>query len=390
MITMIIPNLTFVYDRKGQTREKELGVVELRIGAGKKRKYLSTGIWLKPREWSNGSVVGRRDWKELNDLLQALKKRASEVVVKMVEEGSLELDAIPQLVKESVVLSKTFVEYSKEVAQRRYRKIAPGTREHYELFFRFLEGWKGIVSFADVTERNIERMDEELECRGLKECTRWNYHKIMKTFVLQAIEDGLIKKNPYTRLDIRRGNESGLKRYLSPAEFHRFETCEIPIERLRRVRDVFVFQTYTMMSYADLAAFDYWQCERIGGQVVYKGARQKNGQEFTIVLLEPALAILRRYRNSLPIISNIKYNEYLKAAVTYAGIDKRVTTHWARHTGATMLLNEGKVPIHIIQHILGHSTIRETEKTYAKLMDETIVEEMSKLQSALMPINTDR
>lgn len=377
---MIIPTLTFIYDRKGQTREREMGVVELKIGAGKQRKYISTGIWLKPREWSNGSVVGRRDWKELNDLLQVIKKKASEIVIKMIEEDKLEMEAIPMLIKDNLVVNKTFIEYSKEVAERRYRKISPGTREHYELFFRFMEGWKGIVRFADVTPRNVERMDAELEDRGLKESTRWNYHKLLKTFVLQAIEDGLIKKNPYARLDIKRGNESGLKRYLTPTEFHRFETCDIPIERLRRVRDVFVFQTYTMMSYSDLAAFDYWKCERMDGQLVYKGERMKNGQEFVVVLLEPALAILRRYRNSLPIISNIKYNEYLKAAVTYAGIDKRVTTHWARHTGATMLLNEGKVPIHIIQHILGHATIRETERTYAKLMDETIVKEMTRLQ----------
>jgi integrase len=47
-----------------------------------------------------------------------------------------------------------------------------------------------------------------------------------------------------------------------------------------------------------------------------------------------------------------------------------------------MLLNEGKVPMHIIQHILGHASIRETERTYAKLMDETIVETMANYQES--------
>ena len=41
-----------------------------------------------------------------------------------------------------------------------------------------------------------------------------------------------------------------------------------------------------------------------------------------------------------------------------------------------MLLNEGKVPMHIVQHILGHASVRETEKTYAKVLDETIVQTM--------------
>ena len=89
--------------------------------------------------------------------------------------------------------------------------------------------------------------------------------------------------------------------------------------------------------------------------------------------------ILKRYKGQLPIISNVKYNEYLKAAVLYAKIDKQVTTHWARHTGATMLVNEG-IPMHIIQHILGHSSIRETERTYAKVLDRSIVEQMASYQ----------
>jgi len=97
--------------------------------------------------------------------------------------------------------------------------------------------------------------------------------------------------------------------------------------------------------------------------------------------LQPALAILKQYKYKLPIISNVKYNSYLKEAVMYAQIDKPVTTHYARHTGATMLLNEG-IPMHIIQHILGHASIRETEKTYAKLMDETIVETMVNYQNS--------
>jgi hypothetical protein len=40
------------------------------------------------------------------------------------------------------------------------------------------------------------------------------------------------------------------------------------------------------------------------------------------------------------------------------------------------MLNEGKMPMHVVQHILGHASIRETEKTYAKVLDETIVDAM--------------
>lgn len=378
-------NLTLVFDRKGQSSKTKAGVVELRIAADNVRKYISTGVKLLPKEWSNGSVIGRMDWKEVNDQLQILKRKCSEIINKMMDEGCLDLNAVPRLLKGEIMQEETFITYAKELAERRYRNITEGTKKHYEVMFKFLESWKGIVSFADVTERNILKMDDELARRGLKECSRWNYHKLVKTFIIQAVEDGYIKRNPYSRLDIKKGSEDGLTRFLSPAEFHRFESAIIPLERYRKVRDVFVFQTYTMMSYSDLAAFDYKNCVKVSGHLVYKAKRQKTKQDFTIVLLPPALAILKKYKNKLPIISNVKYNEYLKVAVTFAHIDKPVTTHWARHTGATMLLNEGKLPMHVIQHILGHASIRETEKTYAKLMDETIVETMVNYGKKILP-----
>jgi integrase len=384
------PNLTFVFDRKCQATKKKAAVVELKITARNERKYISTGVKLLKNEWSNGSVVGRKDWKELNDQLQALKRKCSEIITRMMEEGSLDLNAIPQILKAELMQQETFIDYAKELAERRYRTITAGTRQHYEVMFKFLESWKGLVYFSDITERNILKMDDELCRRGLKECSRWNYHKLVKTFIIQAVEDGLVKRNPYSRLDIKKGDEDGLTRFLTPDEFHRFETCVIPIERLARVRDLFVFQTYTMMSYSDMAAFRAEDCVSIQGQMVYRSSRVKTEQPFTVVLLRPALVILQKYGGQLPMISNVKYNAYLKNAVLYAQIDKPVTTHWARHTGATMLLNEGKVPMHIVQHILGHATIRETERTYAKVLDRTIVETMANYQNEMLSAKKPR
>lgn len=374
-------NLTLVFDRKKVASKTKAGVVELRISSDKKRKYISTGVKVFSKEWSNGSVVGRIDWKELNDQLQSIKKKCSEIINKMIEDGNLDIDAVPRLLTASIMQRQTFIEYAKEISRTKKLKLAEGTQKRYDVFFRFMDEWRGIVSFADITERNIMKMDEYLAERGLKECSRYNYHKILKSFVLRAVNDGVLKHNPYSNLDIKRGEEVGAVRYLTPEEFHRFETCKIEDKCLARVRDLFVFQTYTAMGYADLEEFDYSKCMKFAGQIIYKGKRHKTGQDFTIVLLKPALAIIKKYKGRLPIISNEKYNLYLKAAVKYANIDKQVTTHWARHTGATILLNEGNIPMHIVQHVLGHATIRETERTYAKVLDKTIVESIANYQS---------
>jgi integrase len=372
--------LTYVFDRKKVASKVKAGVVELRISSEKKRKYISTGVKLHPKEWVNGSVVGRVDWKELNDQLQGIKKKCSEIINQMIEDGCFDIDAVPRLLQASIMQNQTLIDYMKEQSKTRFLKLAAGTKKRYMTFFKFMEEWKGIVSFADVTERNIMKMDECLVKRGLKESSRYNYHKILKSFIIRAVNDGLLKRNPYINLDIKKGVEAGVVKHLTPEEFHRFESCKIEDKCLARVRDLFVFQTYTALGYSDLEEFDYSKCTRYAGQVIYKGKRHKTGQDFTIVLLKPALAIIKKYNGKLPIISNVKYNLYLKAAVKYAKIDKPVTTHWARHTGATILLNEGKLPMHIVQHILGHATIRETERTYAKVLDKSIVESMANYQ----------
>ena len=371
----MVPQLSFIHNRKKVERSKP-SVVELRISAGKVRKYICTGVKVLPKEWKNGSIVGRKDWKELNDQLEVIRKKCSEIIVRLMEEGNFDVAVLPDMLKRELNQQQTFIAYAKELAERRKRLLSAGTQQHYKTLFDFLESWRGLISFSDVTEGTIRKMDEELEDRGLKVQSRWNYHKLVKMFIRNAVEDGLVKRNPYTSMNISRGVEDGLSRYLTPMEFHRLENCIIPVEGLRRVRDLFVFQTYTMMGYSDLEAFDYKKCFKMNGQMVYRSNRIKTDQPFTIVLLRPALEILKRYKYKLPLISNVKYNAYLKAAVMYAKIDKPVSTHWARHTGATMLLNEGKVPMHIVQHMLGHATIRETERTYAKVMEATIVESM--------------
>ena len=377
-------HLTFIYDRKGQSSSKKTAMVELRISMGKEKAYLSTGIKLLPKEWSKGSVVGRADWKELNGQLEIIKRRCSEIVVQMMNEGRLEIKAIPSVFRNGMVQKQTFLQYAKDCAKDRTKELSDGTKKRYRFVFDFLDRWKGIVYFSDVTEQNIRKMDNYLAEKGLKECSRYNYHKIVKCFVLMAFADGLIKQNPYAKVKPKRGEEEGLHRFLTPAEFQRFESCEIDNKSLAKVRDLFVFQTYTMMGYADLEEFDYKKCVKVKGQLVYKSKRVKTKQEFVIPIQPQALAILKKYKYKLPIISNVKYNLYLKAAVKYAEIDKPVTTHWARHTGATILANNG-VPMHIIQHILGHATIRETEKTYAKVLDSSIVDSIVEYQQRSDP-----
>ena len=114
----------------------------------------------------------------------------------------------------------------------------------------------------------------------------------------------------------------------------------------------------------------------------YVNNLKATGIEFTFLLLKPAIAILHKYHGHLPLLSNVKYNQYLKVVAQTAGVDKPITTHWARHTGATMLLNAG-VDMETVAKILGHSSTKITRSTYAKLLDDTVAKEMIRAESKL-------
>ena len=79
----------------------------------------------------------------------------------MIEEDRLDLVAIPNILKGQIMQEETFIDYAKTLAKRRCRTLSKGTTKQYKAIFDFLESWRGIVYFADVTERKIlQRMDE--------------------------------------------------------------------------------------------------------------------------------------------------------------------------------------------------------------------------------------
>ena len=380
----ILPSLTFVYDRQRRSSTTHEGVIELRIIYGRKSKYMITGVKCLPQHWRGGKggvwVHNRVDAQELNTSLDNIMVNTRKMVNAVLDEaGSFSFAGLVEKMKHANGDKITFVEFCmKRSKVRKYGK-QKDTQERYDRFLRWFIAWGKIEYFSDVTEENIMAMDLALKDTGMKDYSKWqNYHRFLNSFIKDAIDEGYISHNPYKWLHIEKDKTSGLHKHLTLEELHQIEQAEMPTESLSKVRDLFVFQAYTCMAYVDMCNFD-------AGSVVegvYSSNRAKTGKEFTFLLLEPAKKILEKYDNKLPIISNEKYNTYLKAVAQFAGIDKPLTTHWARHTGATVLLNDGRVKEEVIAKILGSST-RQIRETYAKMLDDTIAKEMGKIEKDL-------
>ena len=323
----------------------------------------------------------RLDIIQISKTLDKMLKDVRQVIYSMMEERNIDLAAIPDRLQKQNEATLTFIDFCNQRATiRRYGK-KKDTQERYNRFIRLFTAWGKIREFVDINDKNIISYDKYLESTGMKPYSKWNnYHRFLNSFIIDAIDEGYLRRNPYKWINIdKQKNSKGIERCLTPEEFNRLKSAKMPTESIKRVRDLFVFQTYTCLSYSDLREFDGRMVQEVKGMNVYVGSRKKTNMTFTIPLLSPALDILHKYNGKLPVISNVKYNEYLKVVAQSAGIDKPLSTHWARHTGATLLLNEG-IPMQIVSKICGHSSTKITEQVYAKLLDETVVDAIQNIE----------
>ena len=378
-----LPILTIIYNRYHTASSSRNAVVELRIAYNNKQKYLSTGIFLLPKEWDdrNRRIINRTDAAILNKTLDKLVNDVRKVIYDMVEDGHVDIFGIPARLEAGKRVDIAFLDFCEKRAEIRKYGKATDSQERYDRFLRFLKDYGKIKTFYDLTESKVMELDRYLKKNDMKAKSRWNnYHRFLNSFILDAQKEGLLQLNPYDRVKIEKGSDyDGLDKCLSPEEFLQVRTATMPDNRLERVRDLFIFHTYTCLSYHDLRAFNVKKILEVDGRKVYIGHRGKTKIEYTVPIMSPAIEILEKYKGKLPLLSNVKYNAYLKEVAVAAGIDKPVTTHWARHTGATLLLNAG-VPIEIVSKVCGHSTIKMTERIYAKLLPKTVVAAVNEIE----------
>lgn len=370
--------IAVIYDRKHNATESRPATVEIRLSYNRKQKYMSTGISLYPHEWKNDRVVRRIDQLELNEAIDDMIVNIRQICNQMAREGNIDLEQIKNKLSHVGNGDLSFIDFCQKRVKVRCYGQTKDTLFRYQRIVDFLRRWGKIEYFSDITDENILEIDEYLKNKGLKNYTKWQgYHRVINSFILDAVAEGYIKRNPYKWINIPKDKNYRLDKYLTPEEFNRIVKVKLRTQRMERIRDLFVFQTLTCLAYTDLLAFDADNIKEINGNKVYIGKRAKTNIEYTILLLPLAIDILNKYNNKLPLLSNQKYNDALKVLAQFCEIDKPLSSHWARHTGATLLLNEGKMSMENLAKVMGHSSPTMTRRVYAKLLDETVINDMS-------------
>ena len=229
--------MKLIFDRKKKASSTKEGTIELRITYKRIQRFAVTGIRVLPRQWRDGRIVNRLDALELQNALDMYVLNARKTVNDLMERGRLDMDTIvadinhtsERQITANVPHEKRLMDYFTERAAIRKYGRSEDSQERYDRFLRWFDQWGGMLTFADITEANIMRMDEALTRQGMKDCSKWgNYHRFLNSFIIDAIDEGIMQRNPYILIRInpaathwrstsRRGSLQGLQPWTRPS-----------------------------------------------------------------------------------------------------------------------------------------------------------------------------
>jgi integrase len=171
-------------------------------------------------------------------------------------------------------------------------------------------------------------------------------------------------------------------------------------KHLDRIRDLFCFAAFTGQRWSDIEAFT--AADVFGDTWTFRA--YKTGKDTVIPFVgyfAPALDILKKYGLKLPILTNQKFNEYVKIAAREAKLNRTVkltryqgsreiiyekpiheviSSHMGRRSAVSILLNVYNMPVSQVMEITGHTDYK-TLKRYIDKNPAALRENLSKTQS---------
>lgn len=381
---------------KNKTNSKGLCPIKVRITYLGKRKQFSSGLsipkeaWYSKRQFINGS-----EFSHLNGQLILIKKKIEESFLALqVNEISFDVEDIYQKYKgEPSKKQRTVLEMfelhnirmkalvGKEYSKSTYSKFEE-SKMHTRNFIKSAYS-KSDFLLTNLTLKFLSDFDFYLkDTMNHKQITINKTLQRVRKVVKLAVGEGFLDRDPFLLYRPKKISRQII--YLTSRELKQLEQFEFSQKRLQQVKDLFIFCCYTGLAYKEMANLKKenivkWK----DGSLWIEMTRQKTNLVFSIPLLPRAIEILENYNYNLPVISNQKFNSYLKEIGFMAGLTKKLTHHMARKTFATSILLENEVPLEIVSKLLGHSSLVITQNYYAKIIKGRILQEIEKLNLKL-------
>lgn len=397
--------ISLVFDHRNRTPKGEKGPVEVRVTVNRKPYYINTGVCVR-----KDRLVGNclRDDATSNDA-DMLNERLTTIVALVEKEVNKCLEARKPISVADIrtkvwdlapvaddAAAPTIVRWIEEYT--RTANIANNTRLHYLTVARRLLEFGKMVRWEQLTVDNIYAWDVWLrsqevpltknqkaagmEPQLISSDSVYNYHKYLKATINKAMKFQILTANPYDQM---KGMFKRTKRdvvdYLTEAQMKKvMALTPVPGSQAALALDLFIFQMFTGLGYADTQVFDISQYRNIDGKWMHIGQRVKTGVPYVSQLLPPVVEVLERNGWHVPKMANQRYNQMLKAIGMVIGIEN-LHSHMGRHTFATYMLSNG-AKIENVSRMLGHTNITQTQR-YAKVLAKDVHDDFDKVAKKL-------
>ena len=236
------------------------------------------------------------------------------------------------------------------------------------------------ISMLELTPDFIKEYEIYLSTdAGLHNGSVWSHCMWLKTIVAKAHYNGLTPSNPFAQYRVNQNIKE--RQYLTEDEIKAVMTHEFADKKLAYIRDLFVFASFTALSFVDIKELTTDDIVEINGEKWILSKRHKTKVNFQVKLLDIPLQIIKRYerfQEDKLVFPNLNYWNIckpLKKMIKECGISKDISFHCTRHGFATLALSKG-VPIESVSRVLGHTNITTTQK-YAKITTEKIDKDLT-------------
>lgn len=387
--------------RRNKTNVKGLCPVECRITLDSQRKPFSTGVFINPNSWNASKQKAFPPNKinnQINTQLSLIKQDINQAFLFLqVQEKDFDVhDIYRQYKGENIKQDKSINEMFYLHISKQEKLIGISTTKvsvakfyqtqaHVKSFIKYKYN-KSDYLLKEMTMAFITEFEFYLKAE--KQFKQNTIHKTIQRFkqmVKLAVGLDYLAKDPFLLYKNRKPKKQVI--FLSKEELETLEKHQFASERLQQVADMFIFCCYTGLAYTEMVNLKESNIQVDSDNNKWMHIhRQKTQKDYDIPLLSKAENILNKYKSEthlLPIISNQRFNSYLKEIADITGINKTLTHHIARKTFASTILLYNDVPMEIVSELLGHSEIGITQQHYAKVVKKKLSEQMSKLNFKL-------
>ena len=169
---------------------------------------------------------------------------------------------------------------------------------------------------------------------GLRNGTIWEKCMWLKGVVMRAHFNGLIPRNPFAQFHISPNIKE--REFLTEDELKAVMTHEFTDPKLAYIRDLFVFASFTALSFVDIKELTTDRIVEVNGEKWIVSKRHKTGVPYQVKLLDIPLQIIERYRpfqEDNLVFPNLNYWSIckpLKKMIRECGVNKSISFHCSR------------------------------------------------------------